>query len=234
MKKIILLGCGGHAKSVVDAIESKGEYEIAGFLDNKEFCYRGYDVIGADEAAEKLFKDGVQYAFISIGYMGNGRLRERLYAYVKDIGFELPVIVDSSAVIASDVQIGEGTFIGKNSVINANAKIGKLAIVNTGAIIEHDCKVGEFSHISVGAVLCGNVVVGDSCFIGAGTTAIQGIDVADNVIVGAGSVILKNIEKNSMSYGLIKSKKGGRHRLSDAYTPIFFENVSIFREGVAA
>lgn len=31
MEKIILIGAGGHAKSVVDSIEQAAEYEIVGF-----------------------------------------------------------------------------------------------------------------------------------------------------------------------------------------------------------
>lgn len=202
MKEIILLGCGGHAKSVVDAIESQKEYKIAGFLDNKRFSYRGYCVLGDDTIAKNLFEEGIRYAFICVGYMGKGLVRENLYTYLKNIGFKIAVIVDPSAVIASDVQVGEGTFIGKNSVINANAKVEKMTIVNTGAIIEHDCKVGAFSHISVGAVLCGNAVVGKRCFIGAGTTVIQGIDVTDDVMVGAGAVVSKNLDVKGIYIGV--------------------------------
>lgn len=48
MKKIVLIGGGGHAKSVVDTLEAAGEYEIAGFVDRqaRTYGYRGYEVIG--------------------------------------------------------------------------------------------------------------------------------------------------------------------------------------------
>lgn len=207
MKKIILLGCGGHAKSVVDAIESQGEYKIVGFLDFKDFFYRGYRVLGDDEIAKKIFEKGVRYAFICVGYMGKGSVRESLYAYLKDIGFQIAIVTDSSAIIASDAHLGEGTFVGKNAVINANAKIGKMAIINTGAIVEHDCSIGAFSHISVGAVLCGNVAVGERCLIGAGTTVIQGLGIADNVIVGAGAVVSKNLDAKGVYVGIPAKRK---------------------------
>lgn len=67
----------------------------------------------------------------------------KIYKYLKDIGFVLPVILDPSAIISSDVQIGEGTFVGKNAIINAGVKIGKMAIINTQSLVEHECIVSD-------------------------------------------------------------------------------------------
>lgn len=36
MKDIILIGFGGHAKSVIDSIEGLGEYNIVGYTDVNE------------------------------------------------------------------------------------------------------------------------------------------------------------------------------------------------------
>ena len=38
MKKLILIGAGGHAKSVADSI-NKSEYELCGFIDSKQKRY---------------------------------------------------------------------------------------------------------------------------------------------------------------------------------------------------
>lgn len=191
MKKIVLLGSGGHAKSVVDAIEAKGLYEITGFTDCAEqatFSYRGYGVLGTDACLETLFRSGIRHAFVCVGYLGKGTVRNRLYAHLKEIGFTLPVIADPSAVLARDARIGEGTFVGKRTVINSDAFIGKMTILNTGAIIEHDCTVGDFSHVAVGAVLCGGVSLGANSMIGANATVIQGVVLPENSFVKSGSV----------------------------------------------
>ena len=112
---------------------------------------------------------------------------------LKEIGFNLPVICDPTAIVASDVTIGEGTFIGKGVILNSESKIGKTCIINTGAIVEHNCQVGDFAHVSVGTVLCGEVSVGRAAFIGANATVIQGRKVGDGCIVAAGEVIRKNV-----------------------------------------
>ena len=197
MKEIILVGFGGHAKSVIDSIEKAKQYKIVGYTDIEPCSqYRGYQYLGSDDILQQYFNKGIEYAFVSVGYMGKGDLRCNLYKQLIEIGYKLPAIVDVSAQIAEDVQIGDGCFVGKGAIINSNAVIGKMCIINSGAIVEHDCRVDDFSHISVGSVLCGNVKVGKSSFVGANATVIQGITIGDECIVGAGVVIKKSLENH--------------------------------------
>lgn len=201
MKDIILVGFGGHAKSVIDSIEKAGQYKIIGYTDIETGNeYRGCQYLGSDDVLQQYFDRGIKYVFISVGYMGKGDLRCRLYEKVKNIGYSLPAIIDVSAQIAEDVRIGEGSFVGKGAIINSDAAIGKMCIINSGAIVEHDCEVDEFSHISVGTVLCGNVNVGRSAFVGANATVIQGRTIGNHCIVGAGTVVRRDLEDNSMCY----------------------------------
>lgn len=202
MQDIILIGCGGHAKSVVDAIESMSQYRIRGFVDRElhDFEYRGYKVIATDEELLSLFEKGVRNAHIAIGYMGKKDIRPVIFESLKRIGYELPVIADSTAIIAKDAELGEGCFISKKTVVNAGAIIGKNVILNTGSIIEHECKVGDYTHVAVNATLCGNVMVGTGSFIGAGATVIQGIEIGNNVLVGAGSLLRENVGNQKKVY----------------------------------
>ncbi len=196
MKKLLIIGLGGHAKSLIDSIEANGKYEIAGVIEQNALCnktYRGYKVIGTDADFKKIYDSGIRYAAIGIGFLGKGDIRCRIYSTLKEIGFILPPIVDPSAVVATDALINEGVFVGKRAVINSNAKIGKLAIINTGAIIEHDCNVGDFSHISVGAVLCGTVNIGKECLISANSTVLQNVNIGDKTTIGAGAIVPRNI-----------------------------------------
>lgn len=199
MEDIVLLGCGGHARSVVDCIERNGKFNIAGFISNSmdnSFIYRDYRIIGNDDDLQKIYDSGIRYAFISIAYLGKGNIRDRLYEKLKKIGYRLPVIIDASAVVARDAQIEEGVFVGKNAVVNSNATIGKMAIINTAAIVEHDCQIGPFCHIAVSAVICGASKVGNNTLIGANATIIQSVDIGKDCIIGAGSIIKKNVDDN--------------------------------------
>lgn len=201
MESIVLLGIGGHAHSVVDSIEAGKKYSIYGFLDVEEKRgekYRGYEVLGADSLLETYFENGIRNAFVSVGYLGMSDIRNRLYRQLKAIGYELPNIIDKTAIIAEDVELGEGIFIGKGAVVNSAAQIGNMCIINTKAIVEHDCVVGNFSHVAVGGILCGNVQVGESSFVGANATVIQGKKLGNNCIIGAGITIRENVADNDI------------------------------------
>lgn len=207
MEDILLIGFGGHCKSIIDSIENSSIYSIYGIIDIKEKIgqeYRGYKVLGTDDNLKEFYNKGIKNVFICIGYMGNSNVRNKLYTIVKNIGFKLPNIIDKTAIIANNVELGEGIFIGKRAVLNSNVKVCNMSIINTGAIIEHESYVGEFSHISIGSILCGNVKVDENVFVGANSTIIQGINVGKNTVIGAGSIVLKNIIPNSKLYGIIK------------------------------
>ena len=196
MERIIVLGRGGHSRSVVDVIERQNVYEIAGYIVNEETCVAenaDYPIVGKDNDLQSIWKGGIGNVTVGIGFMGKSSLRRKLYQQLKRIGYVLPIICDPSAIVSSKVQIGEGTFIGKGAIINAGVKIGKMCIINSGAIIEHDCRIDDFSHVSVGTVLCGEVKVGKETFIGANATIIQGRTIGDTCVVGSGAVVRKDI-----------------------------------------
>ena len=207
MEELIVLGCGGHARSVADTVERQGRFRLAGFVGTQQdagFRYRGYGMLGLDSDLPALFAGGIQYAFLGLGYLGNSRARDALAARLEAIGFQLPVIADPAALVAVDAAVGPGTFVGKGAVVNAAATVGRCAIINTGAVVEHDCRVGAFAHIAVGAVLCGGVSVGDHVLIGAGATVLQDRTVGAGAIVGAGSVVLADLPAGVTAVGVIK------------------------------
>ena len=207
MEDILLIGFGGHCKSIIDSIENGGIYNIYGIIDIKEKigqAYKNYKVIGSDEDLESFYNKGIKNIFICIGYLGNSNIRNILYKKVKNIGFNLVNIIDKTAILANNIKLKEGIFIGKNAIINADCKIDNMAIINTGAIIEHESYVGSFSHISIGAILCGNVTVCDNVFVGANATVIQSVTIGKNSIIGANSTVIKDVLENSKGYGVVK------------------------------
>lgn len=206
MEDIILAGFGGHARSVIDCIERGGRYHIIGYTDIRpQNSYREFEYLGTDSVLKELHeKIGVKKAFVTVGYMGKDTMRQAICRHLIDIGYELPAIIDPSAVIAQDVVVGKGTFIGKGAIVNSNVHIGSMAIINTAAVIEHDCYIGDYSHISVGAALCGNVKIGRESFIGAKSVVIQEINIGSHVVIGAGSIVLTDIQDNIKAAGTVK------------------------------
>jgi len=193
-KPIILVGGGGHCRSVIDVIESSGLYRIIGIIDKKQFIGNsilGYKVIGSDNAIVH-FLEKYRYFLVTAGQLKLPDLRTKLFKELKKLGATLPVIISDTAKVSRFSQLGEGTVVMHHSVINSGSEVGCNVIVNTGAIIEHDCVIGDHAQISTRSIVNGGVKVGHSCFIGSGAIIKQGVIIGEKTIVGAGAVVLKN------------------------------------------
>lgn len=203
-KKILLVGGGGHCKSVLDSLINTHQYSEIAVVDkpskvNEKVLYA--PIIGGDEDLERLYYAGFKYAFVSVGSIGDTSLRRKLMETIEAIGFVMPNIIDPTAIISPYVDLAQGIFIGKRSVVNVGSVINKGAIINTAAIIEHDCVIEKLTHISPGAVLNGGVHVGAYTYIGANSVVKQQVAIGSNVIIGMGSVVLNDIENNVVAYG---------------------------------
>jgi len=204
MKKIVLIGGGGHSKVIIDIIKSTNEYEIVGITEKNNISKSILDipVLGDDSILEELNKKDVEYAFICIGISEDGVLRNILYDKLKKIGFKIPRLIHKQAIVSPYSKIREGTCVMAGAIINPNAKIGINSVINTGAIIEHDCFIGDNTFISPGAVLAGNVKIKDNSLIGMGSKIIEGKTIGNNVTIGAGAVVIDDIPDNSVVVGV--------------------------------
>ena len=206
---ILLIGGGGHCHSVLDTVRSSNLYERIGvvakdpanFMELKDDPIVSDYLVGCDADLSGLFTEGWGEAFITLGSIGNPEGRKKIYSFLIETGFQIPIVIDKTAAVSSKVKIGQGVFIGKNAVVNIGCKIGDCDIINSGAIVEHDCRIGEFVHISPGTVVCGQVNIGNDSHIGAGSVVRQGISIGDYVLIGAGSVAVKDIPDNVKAYG---------------------------------
>ena len=191
MKNIILIGGGGHCKSVIDVIEQEKKYKISGIVDKPMFLgaeILGYKVIGNDLDLVTLVKK-FKYALIAVGHIRSAKLRIKLFNLAKKVGFTLPSIVSPISYVSRHSKIGEGTIIMHHAIINANTLIGHNCIVNSKALIEHDCKISNHCHISTNATINGGVEIGSKCFIGSNVITKENIQIKKNSFIKAGTLV---------------------------------------------
>lgn len=201
MKPLILVGGGGHCKSVIDVAESAG-CSILGVLDMPEDVGKSvldYKVIGTDDDIPQYI--GKAEFVITVGFIKNPAVRIKLYNKVKEAGGKLATIVASTAHVSKYAVLGEGTVIMHQAVVNAGANIGANCIINTFTNIEHDAVVGNHCHISTGSIVNGGCKIGERTFIGSQSVLANGISVGDDIIVGAGSVVRKSLAQKGIYVG---------------------------------
>lgn len=201
---IILVGGGGHCRSVIDVIETTGIYRIAGIIDvaeKKGLKVLNYDIIGTEEDLKELVKT-VKNFCITVGQLKSATNRIRLYNSVKNAGGILPVIVSPLAHLSTHAQVGEGSILMHHAIVNAGAIVGTNNILNSKCLIEHDTVVGNHNHISTGAIVNADCVIGNECFVSSNVTVIRGLRINDNITVGAGSVVTKNLSHKGTYTGI--------------------------------
>lgn len=201
MKPIILLGGGGHCKSVINVIESTGR-TLLGILDMPEdvgATVLSTKVVGTDDDIPTYAR--MADFIITVGFIKNTSTRLKLYDRVKDAGGHLVTVIAPSANVSPYAKIGEGTVVLHQATVNADSTVGNNVIINSHSNIEHDVVINDHCHISTGAMVNGGCRIGRACFIGSGAVIGNGVKIADNVIIGAGSVVLKDIVDSGTYYG---------------------------------
>lgn len=192
-RDLILVGGGGHCKSVIEAAESTGA-RIAGILDTAENVGKkvlGYNIIGTDD----LIPEWVDRAdfLVTVGHIKDASVRIKLHHKIRTAGGHLATLVASTAHVSKYAVIGEGSVIMHQAMVNADAKIGMGCIINTFANIEHDAVIGDYCHISTGAMVNGNCVVGEGTFLGSQSVMVNGVSVTGGCVIAAGAMVRKNI-----------------------------------------
>ena len=186
-EKILLIGGGGHCRSVIDVIELENKYTIVGIIDKKELLGQdvlGYKIIGCDSDLQELYKE-YKYALVTIGHISSNVLKVKLFNMLKSIGYNLPVIISPLAYVSKHTFIDEGTVVMHQALINSNTKIGKNCIVNSKALIEHDCIIEDSCHISTASIINGGVKVREGTFFGSSAISKEGIEVSGFIKAGS-------------------------------------------------
>jgi sugar O-acyltransferase (sialic acid O-acetyltransferase NeuD family) len=197
MKKIILIGAGGHAKSCIDIIENLKLYKIVGLIDNQKKIGEkllNYKVIGNDKDLSKIcnqFKN--LNCHISLGSILDQGQREKLFLIGKKLGLKFPVLKSKKSYVSKYCNIGEGTIVMHDVVLNANVMIGKNCILNTKSLIEHDAIINDHSQISTGVIINSAVVVGKKCFIGSNTVIKQTVKIKSNSFINMGNKVFRDV-----------------------------------------
>jgi sugar O-acyltransferase (sialic acid O-acetyltransferase NeuD family) len=195
MKKIILLGGGGHCKSCIDVIENENKYKIICIIDKKKNFLLNYKVFPESYLNKKLIKNS--YAFVTVGQIKDYTVRVKLFDKLKNLRLKIPSIISPSAYISKHAVVGQGTIVMHGAIINAGAIIGNNCIINTNSLIEHDVVIGDHTHISTEATINGGVIIGNKVFVGSRSIIKDNISIGENSIVGAGLYIKNNLKKNS-------------------------------------
>jgi sugar O-acyltransferase (sialic acid O-acetyltransferase NeuD family) len=193
LKRLVLIGAGGHGKVAADTALASGFGDVV-FLDRdhpRRVVNGRWPIIGNLATAV----DGER--FLSIG---DNAVRARLW---QELAFDTsPVVCHPSAVVSTWAQLSAGTLVAAGVVVQVDVHAGRGVILNTGCSVDHDCRLGDFVHISPGARLAGNVAVGARSWIGIGAVVREGVTIGSDAVVAAGAAVIADVPNGARVGGV--------------------------------
>ena len=202
--KIVIVGGGEYANVVISQLKKINSYEILGYTDPEDrgdifgIKYLGKDAeLGSIKSKYRNCK-----AVLGIGMPKISHLRNKVYQMLKNLDFEMPIIIAHNASISEGVRIGEGTVILENAIIYTNAKLGKCCMIHPNAIIEHDCIVSDFVSFATGAIMAAGTKIGTNSILSVGAVVVAHKTICNNCFLGAGSVAINDINSEGTYFGI--------------------------------
>lgn len=195
-KPIVLIGGGGHCRSIVDVLKMLNCWTIRGVVEkNHQFPIQQtlLPILGYDENLQYILNSN-DHVLITIGHLGSAHVRAKIWHSLDQITNNKPTIISPLSYVCSDARIGPGSVVMHRSTILTGARVGINSIVNTGALLEHDVTVGDNCHIATHCVINGGCTIGFNTFIGSNAVVVHGVNIAENIIIGAGSVVTQDLQ----------------------------------------
>jgi sugar O-acyltransferase (sialic acid O-acetyltransferase NeuD family) len=196
-KSLVIIGAGGHAKVVLDALLLSGLSESIFIADDNVTIlgkkFQDFDIL-CD--VKKAIASGNKFHVA----IGDNLIRSKLYESAK---FEDAIsIFHPQSIISRSAFFEGGVFVAAGVIIGPDVEIGRGAIVNHSSVIDHDCNVGRYCHIAPGSILGGGVEVGARTLIGMGAKLLPGVKIGADSIIAAGAVVLEDFPSNSIVAGI--------------------------------
>lgn len=208
MKDLIVIGAGGHARSVIDAALLNSELSIScvldiDFIEGVDEEIFGVPVLGGVSYLERISPDE-SVIFLALG---DNKVRKRVSHIIENYGFESVNIVHPRASVSREAALGTGNFIGAFANIGPGVKVGNYCLLNTLSNLEHEAIIGDFCQLGPNAMVCGRSNISDNVFVGAGGIILDNISLPVGVVIGAGAVVTKNFSASNSTYIGVPARK---------------------------
>ena len=197
---VVIVGGGGHAATIIDALSGLG-FDIIGCVDDKktigDAVCNGVSIIGGHKDLKKIHIDGTPYAFIGVGGATSNDARAAIYDELKSIGFDLPTVISTDAMVSTSAIVDEATVVLAGAVVGPRTIVGKNCIINNNVSLCHDSVVEDHVHLTPNAVIAGECHIGERAVIGMCATVLFGVRVGRGSLVHNNTSIVSDLVENT-------------------------------------
>ena len=187
--RLLIVGAGGHGRSVAEAVLMADQFNLLGFLDDGAFARANavWDLPVLGPATE--FENYANKATHAVVAIGNNVLRQKLFVQLQAAGFALARVIHPKAIVSPRALLGSGVAVMAGAIVGTEATLGQGCIVNCGAVVDHHAQVHEFGHLGVNACMAGGSVLGALAWMQAGSAIGYGVQIAAGTVLKPGEAL---------------------------------------------
>jgi sugar O-acyltransferase (sialic acid O-acetyltransferase NeuD family) len=212
MKKVVVVGAGGHAAEIDDYIQffnelrtiSSNKLKLIGFIDDNPKSYDRYKFNAPflGNIKEHKVQKNVNYIIA----IANIKFRKPIIEFLLNQGAEFLTFIHPSSFVSKSSSIGVGSVIAPNVNIGPNVQIGKYNMINARASIGHDSVIGDYNFITPNVCFSGSTRVGNENMFGINAATIPKIVIGNNNTIAAGMVLDKNVKNDTTVFYRFKER----------------------------
>ena len=189
---LVIIGAGNFAEVAHEYFSEFSDYTVRGFAVERDYrkgdSFRGLPLVALDDLSSQ-FPPEAHAAFVAVAFTDLNRVRARLLAEVRGMGYRPASFVSPRAFVASSTRLGEHCFVFEGNVIQTGTVIGANVILWSGNHIGHHTVIGDNVFVSSHVVVSGSCRVDAGCFLGVNASVADGIHVGEDCWIGPGAVL---------------------------------------------
>ena len=200
MKKLILIGSGGHAAELRDYIRHNNQrpdresIEVLGYIDDDSSSYEHYGF--QEPFLGDIQNHSIRHDCKYLMAIANLKYRKPIIEKFLQQGAKLTGFIHPTAIISPSAEIHPTVVISHNASVGPKVRIGRFNMLNSRCTIGHDTIIGEFNFISPQVALSGNTKIGNENLLGTNVATIPGVEIGNRNVIGAGTIVFRSIDND--------------------------------------
>lgn len=129
------------------------------------------------------------------------QLRLNRIKFIDDNKLDCYTLIDPRSMLSKNIEVGAGTYIGRQVNIRAGARIGRHCTITDASGFANDVTLGDNCVLSAGVYLMSNVVLGNNVYVGTRATVFNGhsskqshVTIGDDCKIHATATVSKDME----------------------------------------
>jgi sugar O-acyltransferase (sialic acid O-acetyltransferase NeuD family) len=202
-QRVVIIGAGGQAKIIADALLLSDDAEPVGFLDDHQrgVGFMGLPILGAvDELPDLVDAHGIDAGIVSIGdNYRRGQIVDAIEAAIS--GFPWANAIHPMTAIGAGCEVGHGVHMMAGAVVNPASTVGDHVHIDTRASLDHDSSIGRCASLGPTSATGGGCTIGAYVAVSIGAVVLHGRSVGDHSVIGAGATVTADIPAGVVAFG---------------------------------